>query len=80
MLGGDVLSKKSKLYHWLLYLTNNETTSKDEVKFDIIFFIGMVLTIVVGIPLLMYEGEYGFAIISILWFLEAWDTMRHNRT
>jgi len=74
------LVKQMKIRNILLYLTNNESTPKDEVKFDIIFWIAMTLTILIGIPALILNGSWGFAIISILWYIEAWDMLRHNRS
>jgi len=80
------------LRDWLLYLTNNESKPKsqwlkDEIFFDILFFIfGSILLIIglIGIVLyiitkqdlylgLMFGCEF---IICYIWLVE---TIRHNR-
>lgn len=90
----------------LLYLTNNEKkpTSewrKDEVEFDIIFFIILLINIILGIgcwtggivlkflgvlhqnPILAEFGsiliEGGWIFVGTIFFIEAWDSIRHNR-
>jgi len=91
---------------WLLFLTNNEDKPKkawikDEIHFDIIFFIGLVVSIVLGLGcwiggiILKFVGllesnaimseigsilvEGGWIFIGLIFFLEAWDSIRHNR-
>ena len=91
---------------WLLYLTNNEKKPiaewrKDEVEFDIIFFIVLVLNILCGLacliggmglkfyglfqhnPTLLEVGsilmEGGWVFVVTIFFIEAWDSIRHNR-
>lgn len=68
-----------KIPNWLLYLTNNGSKSRHEKEWDVVFWLGMTLTLLIGVPLLIKDGEYGFAVISILWYLEAFDALRHNR-
>jgi len=43
------------------------------------FWIAMTLTLVIGVPLLIKNPDVGFAVIAVLWYLEAWDALRHNR-
>lgn len=65
---------------WLLYVTNNEETSRHEENFDIAFFIINTLAIMLGtIALICYqEPEWiPFLVIEYVWAL---DNMRHNRT
>ena len=69
----------NKLYKWLLYLTNNERKCRDEVKFDIYFWIGMTLALLIAEPVLITQGDYGWAAVILIFYLEAWDQLRHNR-
>lgn len=94
------------LQDWLLYLTNNEKKpakewKSDEVHFDIIFFVVLVMNIVLGLgcwiggvvaqllglfhhnPILAEVGkiliEGGWIFVGTIFFIEAWDSIRHNR-
>ena len=69
----------NKFNETILYLTNNETTSKDEIKFDLIFWIAATLAFLTSIPLLIFNREYGWVFIVIIFYLEFWDSLRHNR-
>jgi len=100
--------KNNKIFKnkWLLYLTNNEKKEKrlwlkDEVYFDILFFIGLVISIILGLgcwiggvilktlglfhsnAILSELGsiliESGWIFVGLIFFLEAWDSIRHNR-
>lgn len=78
--------KKNKIYQTLLYLTNNGTTSKDEVMFDIIFFCLIALAVLISIPIFAYSafttklyGDLAWAALVLIFAIEAWDNMRHNR-
>ena len=91
---------------YLLYLTNNEKKpskewKRDEVIFDIIFFIILVFNIVLGLgcwiggvvaqfiglfqhnSILAEVGkiltEGGWIFVGFIFFIEAWDSIRHNR-
>jgi hypothetical protein len=69
----------SKIYHSLLYITNNETESKDEVLFDIIGFIVSTIAVIAGTYLFIKadEKQWMFVLwIEYLWYL---DNMRNNR-
>lgn len=64
---------------WLLYITNNEESSRHEELFDVGFFILNSIAGVVGTALLVIYGEpqwIPFLIIEYTWAL---DNMRHNR-
>ena len=66
-------------YTFLKYITNNETTSKHELEFDIAFFIISTVALIVGIMLLFFrhtEEWIAFLVIEYIWSL---DNMRHNR-
>jgi hypothetical protein len=71
--------KHSKLYNWLLYITNNHEISKDEEKWDIGGFILATVVLFAGIIVIILVKEYvwaAFLIIEYLWYI---DNMRHNR-
>jgi hypothetical protein len=97
---------KEKIYNYLLFLTNNESKPKkiwmqDEIHFDIIFFIGLVISITLGLgswiggvilkilgllhsnPVLSDIGsilvESGWIFVGVIFFIEAYDSIRHNR-
>jgi len=94
------------IYNILLYLTNNEKIpvaewKKDEIEFDIIFFIILIISIILGLGcwiggvVLKLKGllipntilseigsiliEGGWIFVGIIFFIEAWDSVRHNR-
>lgn len=96
----------ARLYNWLLYLTNNEKKDvklwrRDEVDFDIAFFVVLVLNILCGLgcwvggvacqffglfqhnPTISEVGkiliEGGWIFVGTIFFIEAWDSIRHNR-
>jgi len=67
------------LKRWLLYVTNNEETSRHEQAFDIGFFIVNTTALVAGGVLLIVYNEpqwIPFLVIEYSWAL---DNMRHNR-
>jgi len=97
---------KKWIYQKLLYLTNNEKIPvqewrKDEIEFDIIFFIILIISIILGLgcwiggvvfkfkgllipnPVLSEIGsiliEGGWIFVGVIFFIEAWDSVRHNR-
>ena len=97
---------KEWIYQKLLYLTNNEKIPvpewrKDEIEFDIGFFVILVISIILGLgcwiggvilklkgllipnPVLSEIGsiliEGGWIFVGIIFFIEAWDSIRHNR-
>lgn len=91
---------KERLYNYLLYLTNNEKKPvsewrKDEVKFDIGFFITGLVSVIIAFILcitavfiyLSGNEKLAWCTIFIVWalensiliFLPFWDEIRHNR-
>jgi hypothetical protein len=68
-----------KLYKLLLYLTNNDSKPKDEIKFDIGFWVAATITLCISVPLLFTNEEHGWAILAIFWYIQFWDELRHNR-
>lgn len=64
---------------FLLYITNNEETSRHEEYFDVAFFVFNTLAVVFGSYLLLAYNEpqwIPFLVIEYTWAL---DNMRHNR-
>jgi len=94
------MNLKEKIYQWLLYVTNNESKPtkewrRDEIKFDIGFFIALVIAMILGFVLiacsivvyLMGNERLAWCIIFLFWgveycifgFITALDEIRHNR-
>ena len=67
------------LKKWLLYVTNNEETSRHEEYFDIAFFIVNTLAIAVGIFILIRFREPQWIPFLIIEYTWAFDNMRNNR-
>jgi len=85
-----------KIYEWiykkLLHLTNNEDKPKkewlkDEIFFDILFFVICLVLLIIGIMgIILYvvkkEDLYlgiMFACEFIICFIWVWENIRHNR-
>jgi hypothetical protein len=68
-----------KLKDWLLYITNNESTSRHEEGFDIGFFIINTAAVIFGGIYLGYIGEWHWIPFLVIEYTWAIDTMRHNR-
>ena len=64
---------------WLLYLTNNEETSRHEEEFDIAFFIINTIAGIVGVFLLWWLHEPQWIPFLVIEYMWAFDNMRHNR-
>jgi hypothetical protein len=94
------MKKSNKLYQFLLYVTNNESKPvkewrQDEIKFDIGFFIALVLSSIFGFVLiicaiiayLQNNEKLAWCIMFLFWgveycllsFITALDAIRHNR-
>lgn len=76
-----IIMIKKRFYQLLLYLTNNEKISKDEVKFDIFFFVLLMIDIFfIGIPAVIFNcGQLDKLFWVIALFIWIWDNLRHNR-
>lgn len=72
--------KRSPLYKFLLWVTNNEVHPKHEVEFDIAFFLINTLTLVVGCIGMYYINEKPWMAILIIEYTWSLDTLRNNRT
>ena len=68
-----------RLKKWLLYITNNEETTRHEQEFDIIFFAINTLAVVIGSVYIGYIGEWQWIPFLIIEYVWAVDTIRHNR-
>ena len=69
----------STLRRWLLYITNNEQSSRHEEEFDIAFFIVNTIAVVVGSIYLAHINEWQWIPFLVIEYTWAMDTMRHNR-
>jgi hypothetical protein len=68
-----------KLHKWLLYITNNEETSRHEEFFDVIFFIINTVALIFGIILFIIYDEPQWIPVLVIEYSWAFDNMRHNR-
>jgi hypothetical protein len=68
-----------RVKEWLLYITNNEETSRHEEIFDIVFFIVNSIAVVFGFVLMLYYQEPQWIPVLIIEYTWALDNMRHNR-
>lgn len=64
---------------FLLYITNNEESSRHEEYFDIAFFIVNTVALVCGTIFFVAEREPQWIPFLIIEYTWAMDTMRHNR-
>lgn len=64
---------------WLLYITNNESVSRHEERFDIAFFIINTAAVAGGSVYIAYIGEWQWIPFLVIEYTWAVDTMRHNR-
>lgn len=67
------------LRRWLLYITNNEPSSRHEEEFDIAFFIVNTIAVIVGSIYLARIDEWQWIPFLVIEYTWAMDTMRHNR-
>lgn len=65
--------------NWLLYITNNEETSRHEEYFDIAFFIFNTLAGIFGIFMFIHYHEPQWIPVLLIEYTWALDNMRHNR-
>ena len=63
----------------LLYITNNEETSRHEEWFDIGFFIINTVALIFGSWYLIHIDQWEWIAFLIIEYTWAMDTMRHNR-
>lgn len=68
-----------KIWNWLLYLTNNEETSRHEQIFDVIFLIVNTIASVIGIILFIKYNSPEWIPVLVIEYTWAWDNLRNNR-
>ena len=68
-----------KLRDLLLYLTNNESRSRHEELFDMVFFIVNTVALVFGAVMFVIYNEPQWIPVLIIEYTWALDSMRHNR-
>ena len=69
-----------KIWRWLLYITNNEDTSRHEQQFDVAFFIINTIALVVGIFMFATHGAPEWIPVLVIEYTWAFDNMRYNRS
>ena len=68
-----------KIWNWMLYLTNNEETSRHEQLFDVGFLIVNTIALIFGILLFTIHGASEWIPVLIIEYTWAWDNMRNYR-
>ncbi|MDP3962926.1 MAG: hypothetical protein Q8Q39_00305 [bacterium] len=68
-----------KLKNLLLYITNNEQTSRHEEVFDIVFFIINTIALIFGSVMFVIHDEVQWIPVLVIEYSWALDNMRHNR-
>ena len=68
-----------KLWNWLLYLTNNEETSRDEQLFDVIFLFINTVALIFGIIMFTVSDNPEWIPVLIIEYIWAFDNIRNNR-
>lgn len=68
-----------RIKDFLLYITNNEETSRHEEWFDIAFFIINTIALICGSWYLAHIGYWEWIAFLVIEYTWAMDTMRHNR-
>jgi hypothetical protein len=72
--------RKTGIWGWLLYVTNNEETSRHEEMFDIAFFFINTLALVLGVIMLLVYREPQWIPAIVIEYTWAFDNMRNNRS
>ena len=68
------------LRKFLLYITNNEETSRHEEYFDIIFLTINTLAGILGIFMFIKYNEPQWIPVLVIEYFWAFDNLRHNRS
>ena len=68
-----------KLKNLLLYITNNEQTSRHEEVFDIVFFVINTIALIFGSVMFVIHDEVQWIPVLVIEYSWALDNMRHNR-
>jgi hypothetical protein len=67
------------IWNWLCWITNNEFHPKNEVAFDILFFIINTICLAVGIAFFIIKDEPQWIGVLVIEYTWALDNMRNNR-
>lgn len=68
-----------KLWNWLLYLTNNEESSRHEQSFDVAFLVINTIALIFGVILFITHGAPEWIPVLVIEYTWAFDNMRNNR-
>jgi hypothetical protein len=63
----------------LLYVTNNESESRHEEIFDMVFFFVNTIALVFGVIMFVVHNEPQWIPVLVIEYSRALDNMRHNR-
>ncbi|MCX6722192.1 MAG: hypothetical protein NTY04_03305 [Candidatus Staskawiczbacteria bacterium] len=66
-------------WNWLMYITNNEKTSRHEPVFDVIFMIINTAALIIGIYMFIAHDASEWIPILVIEYTWAFDNMRNNR-
>ena len=69
-----------KIWNWLLYITNNEKTSRHERQFDIAFFIINTIALIFSVAMFIIYKEPQWISVVVIEYTWAFDNMRNNRS
>ena len=69
-----------KIWNWLLYITNNEETSRHERQFDIAFFIINTIALIFSVAMFIIYKEPQWISVVVIEYTWAFDNMRNNRS
>ena len=69
----------NKLWNWLLYLTNNEESSRHEQEFDVAFLTINTIALFCGVFLFIIHDASEWIPVLIIEYTWAFDNMRNNR-
>lgn len=72
-------SIRHKIYHFLLYLTNNLPISKHEKEWDIAFFILEFFAGIGGMIYFIIKHEIGWCLVILIETCWSIDNLRTNR-
>lgn len=62
-----------------MYITNNQEKSRDEEKFDVVFFIINTIALVFGVAMFIVYNAPEWIPVLIIEYSWAFDNMRNNR-
>jgi len=69
-----------QLWKWLIYLTNNEETSRHEQQFDVAFLIINTIALIAGVFMFIAANSAEWIPVLFIEYTWAFDNMRNNRS